>query len=110
MPTVARRFRLNLPLRPLWLLPKHYFISTTKGKNGRSYAHYPLVGLASAENDMHTKVYTCMKAYTRTSSVGVLTSQVPCLTRSAQPVFRSVDGLMHEAVSRLAGMDLHRPY
>ena len=40
-----------------------YFSSTKQGKIGRSYAHYPLAGLASAENYVHTNVYTCMQAY-----------------------------------------------
>ena len=60
--------------------PQAYFSSTKQGKIGRSYAHYPLAGLASAENYVHTKLYTCMKAYTHTSTLGMLTSQVPCLT------------------------------
>ena len=39
-----------------------YFSSTKQGKIGRSYAHDSLAGLASAEDDVHTRVYTCMKA------------------------------------------------
>ena len=51
---------------PAHLLPKHYFLSTTKGKIGRSYAQYPLVGVASVADDCtHAMRFSCDSAHAR---------------------------------------------
>ena len=56
---------MKTPRRPPSPTPNHrrhktfwLAVRSKQGKIGRSYAHYPLAGLASAEDDVHTKVYT----------------------------------------------------